>query len=238
MDIGAYEGSVGAPIPITRTVTNANDTGAGSLRQAVLDAMAGDTIQFASSLNGQTITLTSGELDITKSSLYIVGPGASQLTIKASNSYSGPALNVASTATVSISGLTITKGYNEAIYSAGNLSLTNCTVSYVTGGVSLYGINFDGHWGGSLVVTGSSIQNNGGAGINFDGSGGGTLTVTNSTFSGNYRGIDVGAGTSTITSCAISGNSNDGVYFQGYLGNPGTMSISNTTISGFVEWCL
>ena len=214
------------------TVANANDSGTGSLRATILAAVAGDTIQFASSLNGQTITLTSGEMDITKSSLYIVGPGASQLTIKASNSYSGPALNVASTATVSISGLTITKGYNEAIYSAGNLSLTNCTVSYVTGGVSLYGINFDRSLG--WLLGGHWLQHTkqwrcwhqfrwerwrDAHGHEF-------------TFSGNYRGIDVGADTSTITSCAISGNSNDGVYFQGYLGNPGTMSISNTTISG------
>ena len=183
---------------------------------------------------GQTITLTSGELDITDAAkpLYIVGPGANQLTIKASNSYSGPVFDVASTATASILGVTITKGYNEAVYNAGNLSLTNCTISYVTGGTSLYGINFDGHWGGSLVVNGCSIQNNGDAGIHFDGSGGGALTVTNSNLSGNYQGLNIGAGTSTITSCTISGNSNDGVYFQGYMGNPGVMTITNTTISG------
>ena len=213
------------------TVANANDSGAGSLRATILAAVAGDTIQFASSLNGQTITLTSGELDITKS-INIGGPGANQLTIKASNSYSGPVFDVASTATASILGVTITKGYNEAVYNAGNLSLTNCTISYVTGGTSLYGINFDGHWGGSLVVNGCSIQNNGDAGIHFDGSGGGALTVTNSNLSGNYQGLNIGAGTSTITSCTISGNSNDGVYFQGYMGNPGVMTITNTTISG------
>ena len=58
----------------TLTVTNALDSGAGSLRAAIKAASSGDTIVFASSLNGQTITLTSGELAISKS-LDIEGPG-------------------------------------------------------------------------------------------------------------------------------------------------------------------
>ena len=59
----------------TFTVTNINDTGAGSLRQAIATAASGDTINFDASLNGQTITLTSGELGINKN-LTITGPGA------------------------------------------------------------------------------------------------------------------------------------------------------------------
>ena len=50
----------------TITVTNTNDNGPGSLRQALADAVDGDTINFNSSLNGQTITLTSGELLVTR----------------------------------------------------------------------------------------------------------------------------------------------------------------------------
>ncbi|MEO1668961.1 MAG: hypothetical protein AAFU54_30310 [Chloroflexota bacterium] len=40
------------------TVPNTNDDGAGSLRQAIADANANDTITFDASLSGQTITLT------------------------------------------------------------------------------------------------------------------------------------------------------------------------------------
>ena len=41
-------------------VTNTNDSGPGSLRDALTVANDGDTINFDSSLKGQTITLTSG----------------------------------------------------------------------------------------------------------------------------------------------------------------------------------
>src|SRR5579864_2297375 len=48
------------------TVTTAADSGAGSLRADIATANSGDTINFASSLKGQTINLTSGELLINK----------------------------------------------------------------------------------------------------------------------------------------------------------------------------
>ncbi len=59
----------------TLTVTNNKDSGSGSLRALIAAASSGDTIKFASSLNGQTIKLTTGELDIT-TSLNIDGPGS------------------------------------------------------------------------------------------------------------------------------------------------------------------
>jgi hypothetical protein len=68
----------------TITVTNTNDSSSGSLRQAVADAVDGDTINFSSSLNGQTITLTSGELLVDKS-VAISGPGANTLAVDANH---------------------------------------------------------------------------------------------------------------------------------------------------------
>ena len=67
-------------VPSTLTVTNNLDSGAGSLRADIATAKNGDTILFAPSLNGQTITLTSGELLI-KRNLTIAGPGAGNLTV-------------------------------------------------------------------------------------------------------------------------------------------------------------
>jgi hypothetical protein len=51
----------------TLTVTNTNDSGKGSLRYEVAQAKAGDTLAFASGLQGKTITLTSGPITINKS---------------------------------------------------------------------------------------------------------------------------------------------------------------------------
>ena len=64
----------------TRTVTNTNDSGPGSLRDAILSSHAGDTIKFASSLSGKTIMLTSGELVIGHN-LKLRGLGANNLAI-------------------------------------------------------------------------------------------------------------------------------------------------------------
>ena len=58
-------------------MTNLNDSGAGSLRQAIADASASDTIDF--NVTGKII-LTSGQLTINKD-LTISGPGEDQLTI-------------------------------------------------------------------------------------------------------------------------------------------------------------
>src|SRR6266850_1934247 len=70
----------GRDVPSTLTVQNNHDSGAGSLRHEIAHAQDGDTIIFDSSLNGQTITLTSGQLAINKS-LDIEGPGAGRLAV-------------------------------------------------------------------------------------------------------------------------------------------------------------
>src|SRR6266481_2612234 len=62
----------------TITVVNGNDSGPGSLRQAILNASSSDTINFAPSVT--TVNLTSGELVIDKN-LTITGPGANRLTL-------------------------------------------------------------------------------------------------------------------------------------------------------------
>src|SRR5262245_47276912 len=67
-------------VPSTRPVLNNHDSGAGSRRDAIGRAKDGDTIVFAPSLDGQTITLSSGELAINKS-LDIEGPAADKLAV-------------------------------------------------------------------------------------------------------------------------------------------------------------
>lgn len=65
------------------TVTNTNDSGPGSLRQAILDTPPGGIVDFDPSLNGSTITLLS-EIQIIQA-VTIQGPGADLLTISGGN---------------------------------------------------------------------------------------------------------------------------------------------------------
>jgi hypothetical protein len=66
----------------TITVTNTNDSGLGSLRQALRDANDGDTINFA--VTG-AITLTSGGLPVNKADDF--SPGKDQLSMMATKRY-------------------------------------------------------------------------------------------------------------------------------------------------------
>ena len=93
----------------TLTVTSTADSGAGSLRQAIADAVSGDTIDFALDGCPCTITLTSGELVIDKS-LTIQGPGANLLAVSGNS-----ATRVFSVTAddVEMVGLHITRGFNH-----------------------------------------------------------------------------------------------------------------------------
>src|SRR6516165_8471153 len=96
------EGLENRTLPSTLTVLNNLDSGAGSLRDTIAAAKSGDTVAFAPSLNGETITLTSNELTINKS-LDIEGPGTSLLTISGNDTYR--VFDVSQGLTVTIAGL-------------------------------------------------------------------------------------------------------------------------------------
>ncbi len=65
----------------TIAVTNGNDSGRGSLRQAIHDASPGDTIDFAPGV--ASVNLTTDELVIDKN-LTIIGPRDNSLTVQRS----------------------------------------------------------------------------------------------------------------------------------------------------------
>jgi hypothetical protein len=115
----------------TLTVLNNADSGSGSLRDTIAAAHSGDTIIFDPSLDGQTITLTSGELAFNQS-LRIRGPGADQLTLSGNNA--GRVFDLTGTeANVTISGLTIANGLaaqgGGIENAADNLTLWGVTLS-------------------------------------------------------------------------------------------------------------
>lgn len=216
---GATLLSTSAASADTITVINTNDSGPGSLRQALFDANDGDTINFDSSLNGQRITLTSGQLNVDKD-VTISGPGANNLAVDGNAQSRVFYINPGKT--VTIAGLTVANGRNNfgsggGIYNDhATLTVSNCTFS------------------------GNSASDGGGGGIaNFaDSPGGATLTVTNCTFSGNSAVHGGGAignrATLTVSNCTISGNS---ASFGGGLANrafnqDATLTATNCTISG------
>jgi hypothetical protein len=90
------------------TVSNLNNTGAGSLRQAILDANAAagaDTITFQGGLAG-TITLGSA-LPVINGDLSITGLGAATITVSGNNANR---IFFVESGTVSISELTLVNG--------------------------------------------------------------------------------------------------------------------------------
>jgi hypothetical protein len=184
----------------TISVTNLNDSGAGSLREAILGAAANETIALPA---GQ-ITLTSGPLAFSKN-LTISGSGSGASVISGNDS--SRVFTITGTPTVTLSGLTVTHGNNPkgaGISAAGTLTLEGVVVSanHAGGGGaegSGGGIEFIG--AGALNLTESSVtENTAGGGTLGAGFGGGieylpsanvqsfTLTLMRSSVSRNRAG--------------------------------------------------
>ncbi|MCK6473772.1 MAG: hypothetical protein L6R28_18775 [Planctomycetes bacterium] len=189
----------------TFKVTNTNDNGPGSLRDAIdlsNNAPGTDTITFDKAVTG-TIGLTTGQISIDEA-VTIAGPGQGVLTIDAQNNSRIFSIQTDDTANaVSISGLTLTNGYingyGGAIFSThSHLTITNCTISNNDATDNGGGIMFYGYYDGgqmNLTVTDSTFENNNAQGR--DGGGiyaeDGLVSIINSTFSNNRAGDDGGA---------------------------------------------
>ncbi|MBD0314820.1 MAG: DUF4347 domain-containing protein, partial [Microcoleus sp. T3-bin5] len=223
-----YRGTLG-----TITVTNNNDSGPGSLRNAIASAAAGDIIQFASSLASQTITLTSGQLVINKN-LTIDATGATNLTISG-NSTSRVILIEGST-NVTLKNLIVANGKvsgtdanNEATSSGGGiqtggnstLTLDNCQVNNNVAGFG--GGIYTGFRSTTTVINSKFSGNDGSLATNTERGGGaiatksgGSLTIRDSEFTNN-KGSFGGAvnnllGSLTIENSKFTGNrTNKGV---------------------------
>ncbi len=241
-------------------VTSNADSGTGTLRDVINNACAGATVAFDPSVIG-TITLTTGELTISKS-IIISGPGAKVLAV------SGNHLNrifhiIPGTGnTVTISGLTIKDGSTKAdgsdffggggvLVRNGTVNLTDCVITgndaTASGNPSGGGLDNEG---GIVTINRCSITNNKvinnvasngafylGGGVFSQGTGS-TMTITNSTISGNMA-APFGAGggiafvtATTLTNSTVFGNSANVGGNIVRLGS--TLTFKNSIIAGGV----
>ena len=219
----------------TFTVTNTDDSGPGSLRQAIEDAntaAGADVIDFSIPTLPDAIVLTSGELLITDS-VDIQGPGARSLIVTGNTS--SRVFNIENGSAlidVTISGLTITGG--SAIQGAGILDNgENLTLDSVVLTSSSATSDGGGLWVGgpatSLILRDSTVSGNtadrDGGGIYVEGMDG-TLLIEQTTISGNLAGRNGGgiyfaspSAEVTIEHSTIAGNftalEGGGIYASG-----------------------
>jgi hypothetical protein len=233
---------------------NGNDSGAGSLRQAIADAHNGDRINFDAALN--VIGLWSGELVVDKS-VTIFGPGTANLILDGNQR--GRLFHIIDGVTVSISGLTTTRGQADdrggaILNDHSTLTVSDCMIgenilSSDKGGA----ICNDGASGtATLTINNSTVRNsssdNRGGGIYNDGvSGSATLTINNSIVTENivangggaiYNDGTQGSATLIINYSTISdngalypGSSGGAIANEGFEGTA-TVTISNSSLSG------
>jgi len=252
--VGSFRVNLTGPVSVVvDTIADENDGDQSpndfSLREAIAlaNSTSGglDTITFAPALNGQTITLSLGEMAI-NDSLLINGPGAGLLTINANNA--SRIFNISDgTATVldvTIKGLTLTGGKaaggGAIVMAPENVSLDGI-VATLNSSTSLGGVVFFSTTGGNLLtINNSTFTNNtstGNGGVVGTNGGSNTITINNSKFTGNTSSatggvFDTGGGGGelNVTNSTFSGNSatGGGAVAGGYT----VFNFTNCTLSG------
>lgn len=225
-----------------------------SLREAIIAANTNTAVDACPAGNGvDTIILPAGQYDLTVAGinenaaltgdlditedLIIIGDGSANTTINANGV--DRSFHILWTATVEISGLTITLGNADlggGILNSGTLTLTDTTFSdnnAIDGGGGIYNTSTatitDSTFSGNSAALGGGIYNTGGA----------TMTVTNSTISGNTVSNDGGGivneHTLTLTDSTISDNTasiaGGGIYNTSYASSS-TLTVTNSALSG------
>jgi hypothetical protein len=220
---------------VVTTISDSNPHTGISLRDAVaaadIDAGNGqsDTITFAGSLDGETITLTQGVLQLQRPSGstgtgVITIWGNNEITVGGSSGHS-IFINIPAV----LEGLTIEGSQNSAVDYSASTTIMDCTLS---GNSGFNGGAIEGT--GTLTVIDSTLTNNstGNDGGAIDAAG--SLTLVNSTIYGNTAGEAGGIfATSSVTIVNSTITSNSGGGFVDDQSSPTPMiSITNSILVG------
>lgn len=245
-------GTFSTAAPTLYLVSNLNDSGKGSIRQAILDANENpgdDIISFQTGLAG-TITLTNGQLVISDS-VAVEGPGANVVAVAGNHASRIFEIDPGTFGTVTVNGLTLKEGLDMTgngggaiIVDSGTVTIDRCTLSANSAGAD----NGGGGGGairkfgpGKLTVSNSTITNNSALDEFRQGAGGGirndqgTLTILNSTISGNLAafggGIAFDDGRLAISNATVTGNvagfGGGGIFTSG-----GEFLLGNSLVAG------
>ena len=226
-------------------VSIAGNSGAGSLRQAIVDAVArpgADTIVFDPSLSGQTIDFTGTSMSVNNNDGLTVDASALPGGLTISGDDTGSIFFISGTAV--FKSLTITHGGSPnngaqgAIITNGTLTMSDCTLRDNAAPLGFGGAIFN--FGGSATFerctfTGNSAAKGGAIGI----SNNCITTLRQCTLAGNSATqeggaiwIPGGSVTTTLTHCTVVGNSGPfgsgiGVTFSG-----ASATLNNSIVAG------
>ncbi|TYQ31277.1 DUF4347 domain-containing protein [Pseudanabaena sp. UWO310] len=201
---------------VTFTATNTNDAGAGSLRQAILDANAlagADDIRFDPTVfNGSQAAITLAStlaINVATGDLNISGAfGASNVTVSGNNA-------------VRVFGI------------AGNGNTTFDSLRIINGNTSGNGGGINNNGFGAVTLTNSNVSGNTANAIGGGIFGNGAVTLTNSNVSGNtadfFGGGIYGNGAVTLTNSNVSGNR---ANIGGGISGDVDVTLTNSTVSG------
>ena len=237
-------------------VSNCNDSGAGSLRDAVNAAVDSDTIDMTA-LSCSTITLTSGAISIGVNNLTLQGPGI--LALEVSGGDTNRVFWHVGSGTLTVNDMAVSHGKKylndgdagnaggACLFSAGTISMNNTGSNDVNGpvrGGAVYATT-------GIVMNNSLVTSSAAHSSAFEARGGGlytrgTLLMLHSTVSGNTAtgtvgsggGVQVGSvraagangGAAGVKYSSITGNSAS--FFGGGAYLTGDATVGRSTISG------
>ncbi len=228
VDIGAFE--LTQPVMV---ITSA-DSGIGSLRQVLADTATGGTVLFSPSFFSQPRTIFLASALLVNRSLTIQGPGAALVTLDSNNI--DRVLKVDAPATLTLSGVRLTRGNPGASNSGGGVLVNGGTLSATDVVID----NSRGNQGGCIYNNGSltlirarlsACQASFGAGLLNEG--GKTANLYDSVIENNISSGGAGGvgnnGSLLLERVTLAGNS---ATFGGGMINAATATLYNATLSG------